>query len=110
MSQRYLKTPKPRQRPDQRKLQRPSTERDVWQRIEKRGKASFLTRSTLILGSLLFSITLLADLVLHRFHNSALEFAGTACLCLVIGYIGGSLLWKRGQTIVHPIKPNTRRR
>jgi hypothetical protein len=110
MSQRYLKTRTPTQRPAQRKLQRPSTERDVWQRITKRGKVSFLTRCTLILGSLLFSITLLADLFLRRFHVSALEFAGTACLCLVIGYIGGLLLWQRGQTIVHPVKPNTRRR
>jgi hypothetical protein len=110
MSQRYLKprTRTPRSAP--RKPQRPSTEREIWQRIDKRGKASFVIRCTLILGSLLFSITLLADIFLQRFHNSALELSGTACLCLCIGYISGALLWKRGQATLHPVRTNTRRR
>jgi hypothetical protein len=95
MSRKLVRRPTPRL----------STEREVWQRINKRGKLPFVARFTLILGCLLFVIVLSIQLFTSKHRFSAPEFAGAATLCLCAGYVGGSLLWQRGQTILRQPNP-----
>jgi hypothetical protein len=95
MSQRYLKARTASKRLTPQTIRRPATQREVWQRIQKRGRASFLLRTTLIFGCILLSLALLVELFLHH-RAEPVELAGIASLCLVLGYVAGSLIWNRG--------------
>ncbi|HEY0265051.1 MAG TPA: hypothetical protein VGC07_11075 [Granulicella sp.] len=98
---------KPAKRPVER---RPATEYEVWQRIQQRGKGLFLTRFTLILGCLLAVIVLPLQFFLSKHRPNTLELTGAAVLCLCVGYIGGSLLWQRGEGILRKPNPTNRYR